>query len=78
MHTSEHCMNEYQGSIQKKNQLPRKFGRHDQGPTYLHNLKLCNLEQQKTCREDLHGSNSPVENIPVEYNNTDKKEAANE
>jgi len=48
MRTSEHCMNEYQGSIQKWNQLPQKFGRHDQGPIYLHNLKLRNLEQQQT------------------------------
>jgi hypothetical protein len=78
MRTSEHCMNEYQGSIQKWNQLPQKFGRHDQGPIYLHNLKLRNLEQQQTWKEDLHGLNSPVENIPEEYNNnTDQQEGVN-
>lgn len=79
MHASDHCMNEYQGSVQKRNQLPQKSGRHDQGPIYLHNLQLCNLEQQQTCKEDLHGSNFPVENIPEEYDdNTDQQEAANE
>lgn len=64
--TSEHCMSEYQGSIQNGNQLPQKFGRHGPGPIYLHNLKLRNLEQQQTCKEDLHCSNSPVENTPEE------------
>jgi hypothetical protein len=79
MQASERCMNEYQGSIRKRNQWPQKFGRHGQGPIYLHNLKLCNLEQQQTCREDQHGLNSPVENTPEEYhNNTDQREAANE
>ena len=57
-------MNVYQGSTRKKHLSPQKFGRRDQGPKYLHNLKLHNLEQQQICKEDLHGSNSQVENTP--------------